>query len=75
MSDDPHRPHPCCGISTDPADYFLTRRQFLNRTGLGLGGLSLAALLDPLNLVAAPAGPEDAWTKLAHVLFQTNKAM
>jgi hypothetical protein len=56
MSDDHHHHHhPCCGVSTDPADYFLTRRQFLNRTGLGLGGLSLAALLDPLNLVAAPA--------------------
>ena len=58
MSDDHHRPHPCRGISTDPADYFLTRRQFLNRVGLGLGGLSLAGLLDPLDLVAAPAGPK-----------------
>jgi hypothetical protein len=58
MPDDHHRPHPCCGISTDPADYFLTRRQFLNRVGLGLGGLSLAGLLDPLDLAAAPAGPQ-----------------
>ena len=58
MSDDHHRPHPCRGISTDPADYFLTRRQFLHRVGLGLGGLSLAGLLDPLDLVAAPAGPK-----------------
>jgi hypothetical protein len=56
MPDDHHHPHPCCGISTDPADYFLTRRQFLNRVGLGLGGLSLAGLLDPLDLAAAPAG-------------------
>lgn len=54
MPDDHHHPHPCCGISTDPADYFLTRRQFLNRVGLGLGGLSLAGLLDPLDLAAAP---------------------
>ncbi len=55
MSDDHHHHHhPCCGISTNPADYFLTRRQFLNRVGMGVGGLSLAALLDPLNLVAAP---------------------
>lgn len=55
MPDDHHHHHHlCCGVSTDPADYFLTRRQFLNRAGLGLGGLSLAALLDPLNLVAAP---------------------
>ena len=54
MSHDHLPPHPCCGISTNPADYFLTRRQFLNRVGLGLGGLSLAGLLDPLNLVAAP---------------------
>ena len=51
--DHPHH-HPCCGISTNPGDYFLTRRQFLNRVGLGFGGLSLAALLDPLDLVAAP---------------------
>jgi len=53
MSDD-HPHQPCCGISTNPADYFLTRRQFLNRVGLGLGGLSLATLLDPLNLAAVP---------------------
>jgi hypothetical protein len=66
MSDHLHRPHPCCGISTNPADYFLTRRQFLNRVGMGLGGLSLAGLLDPLHLVAAPAGaPAAAATGLA----------
>ncbi|HVZ64262.1 MAG TPA: DUF1501 domain-containing protein [Lacunisphaera sp.] len=50
-----HDHHPCCGISTNPEDYFLTRRQFLGRVGMGLGALSLAALLDPLDLVAAPA--------------------
>ncbi len=48
-----HHTHPCCGISTDPQDYFLTRRQFLNRVGMGLGALSLASLLDPLDLRAA----------------------
>jgi len=53
MSHD-HHPLPCCGVSTNPEDYFLTRRQFLGRVGMGLGGLSLAALLDPLDLVAAP---------------------
>lgn len=42
----------CCGISTDLADYFLTRRQFLNRFGMGLGALGLAAMLDPRDLVA-----------------------
>jgi hypothetical protein len=56
MSHDHHH-HPCCGISTNPEDYFLTRRQFLNRVGLGLGALSLAALLDPYDLSAAPAAP------------------
>jgi hypothetical protein len=52
MSHD-HHPRPCCGISTDPQDYFLTRRQFLNRVGMGLGALSLATFLDPLDLRAA----------------------
>jgi hypothetical protein len=60
MSHDSHsHGHPCRGISTNPEDYFLTRRQFLGRVGMGLGGLSLAALLDPLDLVAAP-GPVTA---------------
>ena len=48
--------HPCCGISTNIEDYFLTRRQFLSRMGMGLGALSLANLLDPHDLVAAQAG-------------------
>ena len=50
-----HHHHSCCGVSTDIKDYFLTRRQFLNRVGLGLGAVGLATLLDPSNLVAAPA--------------------
>lgn len=44
--------HPCCGISTNIEDYFLTRRQFLNRIGMGLGGLALASML-PHELLAA----------------------
>jgi len=59
----PHR-QPCCGVSTDPADYFLNRRQFLNRMGMGLGALSLTTLLDPSHLVAAP-GPVRAPNPLA----------
>jgi hypothetical protein len=42
-------------MSTKLEDYFLTRRQFLSRTGLGLGALSLANLIDPTYLAAAPA--------------------
>src|SRR5258708_21219002 len=53
MPHDAH--HPCCGISKNPEDYFLTRRHFLNRVGLGLGALSLATMLDPFRLVGAPA--------------------
>ncbi|MSU64885.1 MAG: DUF1501 domain-containing protein [Opitutus sp.] len=54
---DPHLPrYPCCGLSTNIEDYFLTRRQFLNRMGLGLGGLALAGLLDPRDLIGAQAG-------------------
>jgi hypothetical protein len=50
-----HHHQSCCGVSTDPGDYFLTRRQFLNRVGLGLGALGLATMLDPSDLVAAVA--------------------
>src|ERR1043165_1560067 len=61
MSSHPDHHAPCCGISTNIEDYFLTRRQFLNRMGMGLGGLALASVLDPLDLVAAQptvtAGP------------------
>jgi hypothetical protein len=52
-----HDHHHCCGVSTNIEDYFLTRRQFLNRVGLGLGALGLATLLDPADLVAAPTAP------------------
>ncbi len=51
-----HREQPCCGISTNIEDYFLTRRQFLNRVGMGIGALSLANLLDPADLVGAESG-------------------
>ncbi|MEY4939230.1 MAG: hypothetical protein RIQ93_965 [Verrucomicrobiota bacterium] len=53
-STESHPSHsPCCGVSTNIEDYFLTRRQFLNRVGMGLGGLALASLLDPAALSAA----------------------
>ena len=57
MSSNPmsHEP-PCCGVSTNIEDYFLTRRKFLNRVGMGLGALGLAAMLDPADLWAAPEG-------------------
>jgi len=54
---------PCCGVSTNIEDYFLTRRKFLNRVGMGLGALGLATMLDPRDLfadAAAPAGPSAA---------------
>jgi hypothetical protein len=54
MSDHP----PCCGYSTKLEDYFLSRRQFLTRFGLGMGGLSLATLLDPSDLVGQTAGAQ-----------------
>ena len=60
---DPH--NPCCGISTDLSDYYLTRRQFLGRVGMGLGALSLANLLDPRDLVAAQPGTKVALGPLA----------
>jgi hypothetical protein len=65
-----HAPHPCRGVSTNIEDYFLTRRQFLNRIGMGIGGLALASLLDPRDLVAAdaaklPAGKAGAAGPLA----------
>ena len=48
-----HDHHDCHGVSTNLADYFLTRRQFLNRIGMGMGALSLAGILDPRDLVGA----------------------
>lgn len=54
-----HFPHPndqpCHGVSTNLEDYFLTRRQFLNRVGMGVGALSLGTLLSPQDLLAAQA--------------------
>jgi hypothetical protein len=41
-----------------PLDGF-SRRQFLSRFGLGLGGIALGNLLNPLRGVAAPAGGPD----------------
>jgi hypothetical protein len=49
-----HGHQPCLGVSTDIQDYFLTRRQFLGRVGMGLGALSLSTMLDPLALAAGP---------------------
>src|SRR5688500_8571575 len=51
---DPHH-QACCGVSTNLEDYFLTRRKFLSRVGMGLGALSLANIIDPSNLVGATA--------------------
>ena len=59
----PYHP-PCCGVSTNIEDYFLDRRQFLNRMGMGLGALSLTTLLDASRLVAAP-GPAPSQGPLA----------
>src|SRR5450432_3111674 len=50
----PHEP-PCCGVSTNIEDYFLTRRKFLNRVGMGMGALGLATMLDPAHLFSADA--------------------
>jgi hypothetical protein len=52
--DHSHDHHSCCGVSTNIEDYFLTRRQFLGRMGMGLGALSLANIIDPASLLAAP---------------------
>jgi len=49
----PEDDHTCHGVSTNYSDYFLTRRQFLNRVGMGVGALGLASLLDPRDLFAA----------------------
>ena len=57
--------HPCCGVSTNLEDYFLTRRQFLSRTGMGLGALALSGILDPRALVAAPKSAKSVTGPLA----------
>src|SRR3984957_13293387 len=50
--------HPCCGVSTNIEDYFLTRRKFLNRVGMGLGALGLATMLDPRDMFGAADAPQ-----------------
>lgn len=52
-----HHEFPCCGVSTNIEDYFLTRRQFLSRVGMGVGALSLGHLLQS-DLLAAAAQPK-----------------
>ena len=52
MTSEPH----CCGVSTDIGDYFLTRRKFLNRVGMGIGALGLATMIDPSRLAAGADG-------------------
>jgi hypothetical protein len=49
-----------------PQDYFVTRRQFLNRLGLGFGALSLTSLV-AMGVLPAPnaASQEDAYAPLA----------
>lgn len=44
ISPESSRPAPCAGVSRRLEDCFLTRREFLGRTGFGLGALGLAAL-------------------------------
>jgi hypothetical protein len=48
-------------VSTNIEDYFLTRRKFLNRVGMGLGALGLATLLDPSDLVSG-TDPKDGFS-------------
>jgi hypothetical protein len=50
-----HEPR-CCGVSTNLEDYFLTRRRFLNRMGMGLGALGMATMLEPAHLLAGGPG-------------------
>ena len=65
-----HEP-PCCGVSTNIEDYFLTRRKFLNRVGMGLGALGLATMLDPRYLVAG-ADAQDGMSAGANPLAPRN---
>ena len=55
VSDHSHLDQRCHGISTDLEDYFLTRRQFLSRVGMGVGALGLASLLPQSQLFGAAA--------------------
>jgi hypothetical protein len=45
------------------------------RQAAGNPNARYAADQRPVGSSITPAGPEDAWTKLAHALFQTNEAM
>lgn len=53
---------PCCGVSTNIEDYFLTRRQFLSRVGMGVGALSLGHMLPQELLAQQPAKKAPAFT-------------
>ena len=45
-------------MSTDAGSSFLSRRQFLSRNSLGVGGMALATLLQREGLLAAPPKPD-----------------
>ena len=51
--------------STNLEDYFLNRRQFLNRFGLGMGALGLATMLNPTGLLADPTAAPKAFNPMA----------
>ena len=53
-----------------PEDFFATRRQFLHRFGMGMGGLGLAALLGDSLFPLAAGAAENAATPLAPKLPQ-----
>src|SRR6185436_14677603 len=56
----------CQDCEFRPEDYFVTRRQFINRLGLGFGALSLTSLVGMGLLPAPDAGArEDAYSPLA----------
>ncbi len=65
MPDSTPHDHCCRGYSENLEDYLLTRRQFLNRVGMGLGALGLASILGPGELAAAVKGPLPAGNPLA----------
>lgn len=44
-------------MSTEPPSSFLSRRQFLSRNSLGVGGMAVATLLQQEGLLAAPRKP------------------
>src|SRR5713101_9077954 len=53
------------GHAPKPADFFLTRRQFLQRAGMGFGALGLATLLAEDCLGAAPVQDAEPLSALA----------